>query len=660
MWLPRVVGTRVLKHLSVETKLLYLKAAMSWFDQLKTLSLHERRIVVAIDFGTTFSGVAWAKVLDGHTNLVDQWPAAGSHLTSKSSEKAPTEILYDEDEPGGFKWGFQIPGDVDRHQWFKLNLDSKYNLATELSKRYPLPSSLPLGDQHMAQKLTADYLGALKKHLIDILQIQLGEHHAKETPLQFILTVPAVWSDAAKEATLQAAETAGLGQNAPILMISEPEAAATYALHRKKLGDLSIGDTFVICDAGGGTVDLISYTIEQLEPALQVKEAAPGSGALCGSTYLNRRFQEYLKSKLGGELGYDQETLDDAMKKFDEEIKREFSTDTKDAHYWVPVPGLSNNQKLGIQRNKLTLPPDDLREILKPVIDEVVKLVRDQIRSTNKDVKAILLVGGFGGSQYLFQRLRESIPKNTAVLQPGYGWSAVVQGALLRGLADCSPQNSNVRLTSRVARKHIGKICIVDFDEAKHLMSRRFFHAFSGQWRTKAMSWIITKGDAIKEDTPFTFSHAKRRLVSMGKPEEYNVIIYHDCTDRPPVVYRDQEVLKLVRLHVKVSDLPPDALELEMGKDDDLYYNFKFTIEVTYQSGSTKYGLLHKGEQQFPSRTESWKPWFNDYAVREGVWTNLKVEALDRTEVDLGSRSPQIPRYFELQSAPERNDETHD
>lgn len=107
------------------------------------------------------------------------------------------------------------------------------------------------------------------------------------------------------------------------------------------------------------------------------------------------------------------------------------------------------------------------------MIDEVVKLVRDQIRGTNREVKAILLVGGFGGSQYLFQRLRESVPKNTAVLQPGYGWSAVVRGALLRGLGDCSPQHSNVRLTSRVARKHVGLTCNVDFDEAKHLISRR-------------------------------------------------------------------------------------------------------------------------------------------------------------------------------------------
>jgi len=101
-------------------------------------------------------------------------------------------------------------------------LDSKYNPTTALSKRYPPPNSLPSGAQHKAQQLTADYLGALKRHLVDILQIQLGELQAKETPLQFILTVPAVWSDAAKERTLQAAETAGLGQSAPILMISEP------------------------------------------------------------------------------------------------------------------------------------------------------------------------------------------------------------------------------------------------------------------------------------------------------------------------------------------------------------------------------------------------------------------------------------------------------
>jgi hypothetical protein len=78
------------------------------------------------------------------------------------------------------------------------------------------------------------------------------------------------------------------------------------------------GDTFVVCDAGGGTVDLISYTVVKLEPVLEVKEAAPGTGGLCGSTYLNRRFQEYLEVRLGQQDGWDEDTLKEAMDHFDQ------------------------------------------------------------------------------------------------------------------------------------------------------------------------------------------------------------------------------------------------------------------------------------------------------------------------------------------------------
>jgi molecular chaperone DnaK (HSP70) len=75
---------------------------------------------------------------------------------------------------------------------------------------------------HNAQQLTTDYLAGLKRHLTHMLQLQLGELQAKTTPLQFILTVPAVWSEIAREKTLTAAEGAGLGDDAPILLVSEP------------------------------------------------------------------------------------------------------------------------------------------------------------------------------------------------------------------------------------------------------------------------------------------------------------------------------------------------------------------------------------------------------------------------------------------------------
>lgn len=80
---------------------------------------------------------------------------------------------------------------------------------------------------------------------------------------------------------------------------------------------LKVGESFILCDAGGGTVDLISYTITSLNPILKVREAAPGSGGLCGSTFLNRRFGEFLVEKLGQQRGWDDETLAEAMERFD-------------------------------------------------------------------------------------------------------------------------------------------------------------------------------------------------------------------------------------------------------------------------------------------------------------------------------------------------------
>ena len=43
-----------------------------------------------------------------------------------------------------------------------------------------------------------------------------------------------------------------------------------------------VGDAFVLCDAGGGTVDLISYEITKLDP-LELRELVPGKGQISSS-----------------------------------------------------------------------------------------------------------------------------------------------------------------------------------------------------------------------------------------------------------------------------------------------------------------------------------------------------------------------------------------
>ncbi len=94
------------------------------------------------------------------------------------------------------------------------------------------------------------------------------------------------------------------------------EAAAIYTLKDLDSHSLKVGDTFILCDAGGGTVDLIAYTITGISPKLLMKEAAPGTGDFCGSTYLDENFGKYLTQKLSGEPGWDSEVLTDAMSQF--------------------------------------------------------------------------------------------------------------------------------------------------------------------------------------------------------------------------------------------------------------------------------------------------------------------------------------------------------
>lgn len=55
-----------------------------------------------------------------------------------------------------------------------------------------------------------------------MLRLQIGALQVMETTLQYIVTVPAIWGEIAKETTLAAAEAAGLGDETPILMVSEP------------------------------------------------------------------------------------------------------------------------------------------------------------------------------------------------------------------------------------------------------------------------------------------------------------------------------------------------------------------------------------------------------------------------------------------------------
>ena len=153
------------------------------------------------------------------------------------------------------------------------------------------------------------------------------------------------------------------------------------------------------------TVDLISYTVIGKDPILRLGEAAPGSGQLCGSTFLNRIFAQFMEDKFSNNPGFDDEALADAILDFKHGLKRSFHGQG-DKNYSILVPGLSGD---GIRRGRLRLTREDIIGIFDPVVTEVITLIVNQIKSTRTTVKLVLLVGGFGTNPYLRERIRQAV-----------------------------------------------------------------------------------------------------------------------------------------------------------------------------------------------------------------------------------------------------------
>lgn len=113
-----------------------------------------------------------------------------------------------------------------------------------------------------------------------------------------------------------------------------------HALHASNPHELEVSDTIVLCDAGGGTIDLITFPIVELGPKLRLKEEVSGNGALCGSTFLNKRFEKMLEERLASCPGWGRDTLEERFENF---AKRTFNGAV---HYDFnfPVPGIADNE----------------------------------------------------------------------------------------------------------------------------------------------------------------------------------------------------------------------------------------------------------------------------------------------------------------------------
>ena len=244
------------------------------------------RVAVGLDFGTTFSGFAYAHISEpSKVFTLYEWPEQASG-GGQPYCKTQTSIYYSKDENDVLKlesWGWPA---LVGYRKALATLRSKHPRAPPLKvgefvTKFKLQlashgdglSAEALPDKLTTRMIITDYLREISQFIVKHLKNRFGEHFDMHE-VQWCLTVPAIWDDHAKQLMKSYAEQAGLIQSAnanldstasphPLVIVLEPEAAAIYCLHKMKTLSFEIKDKFLTADIGGGTVDIVIH--EKLE-----------------------------------------------------------------------------------------------------------------------------------------------------------------------------------------------------------------------------------------------------------------------------------------------------------------------------------------------------------------------------------------------------------
>ncbi|RMZ92108.1 hypothetical protein DV736_g674, partial [Chaetothyriales sp. CBS 134916] len=486
--------------------------------------------------------------------------------------------------------GYPKPG-VQKVEWFKLQLMLSGNTYIDPINLPPLPPGKSEID------VAADYLFKLRQAMRVQLQKTLGEvFNREERNIRYFLTVPAIWNDAGKAATRAAAIQAGFIRDENdnrLTLITEPEAAAMFC-SKTGLLNLKIHDAVLIVDCGGGTVDLIAYEVEEETP-FTVAECTAGSGDSCGSTALNRNFSNILRAKIRKmKLPDGSKTAGRVYAKcimdFENRIKADFRNNSQK---WAVDVGIEAEfPEAGIEEGYMTFTNEEILQCFEPVVNRILELVRNQIiaiQAQNRSLQNVLVVGGFGASEYLFQQIKLHVPPQfqSKVVRPMDSVAAIVKGAVTAGITEKV-------ITSRVARRHYLMATLQPFKEGHHPEQYRV-PSLDGKDRCKYTRQIfVQKGERVKIGEPVKVSFF--RQVAPGATLMYEDILYACDEDVCPEYTKDSRIKEVVTL---TSDLSRKNLEKDFERMDTpqgTFYRVYFDIYLTLDGSEFNAELVCQGE----------------------------------------------------------------
>ncbi|XP_045171003.2 heat shock 70 kDa protein 12A-like [Mercenaria mercenaria] len=419
-------------------------------------------VVVAIDFGTTYSGWAFSF---RHEYERDPIKVSSKNWQGGTlvSQKGPTCIL--------------IKPDGKTTDSFDYDAESKYAEKAEENDQ----------DQWFFYKRFKMMLFKDKKDVLETLGKQVDTGFGV-SDIHWVLTVPAIWNDAAKQFMREAAQNAGIpAKNLTICL--EPEVASIYCRHlpvsksstvgeKSLLAQFSSGTKYLVLDAGGGTIDI---TVHEVTTSGELKELHKASGGAWGGTKVDQAYEAFLTSIVGSEviMKFKNKHMDDYIEVFrDFEIKKRQISPTKQEKVTIRMPASLSTlcsemrssdlkslilqsrfgSKVKVLSDKLRVDADVVREFFRPTVRNIISHIATLLKEPSvHGCAAILMVGGFSASPMLQESVQAKF-RNLRVIVPDDAGLAVLKGAVIFG-------HEPTAITERVCKYTYGTGTTHKYDE---------------------------------------------------------------------------------------------------------------------------------------------------------------------------------------------------
>ncbi|WP_259371700.1 molecular chaperone DnaK [Rubrivivax albus] len=417
---------------------------------------HNMGKIIGIDLGTTNSCVA---VMEGNTTKVIE--------NSEGARTTPSIIAYQED-------GEILVGASAKRQAVTNPKNTLYAVKRLIGRKFTekevqkdidlMPYTIAAADNGDAwvevrgkklapPQVSAEILRKMKK---------TAEDYLGEEVTEAVITVPAYFNDAQRQATKDAGRIAGLEVKR---IINEPTAAAlAFGLDKHGKGDRKIA----VFDLGGGTFDISIIEIADVDGEKQFEVLSTNGDTFLGGEDFDQRIIDYIVTEFKKEQGVDL-TKDvlalQRLKEAAEKAKIELSNSTQTD---VNLPYITADAS-GPKHLNIKLTRAKLESLVEELIARTIEPCKIAIKDAGvkaSDIDDVILVGGMTRMPKVQEKVKEFFgkePRKDVNPDEAVAVGAAVQGQVLGGerkdvlLLDVTPLSLGIETLGGVMTKMIKK-----------------------------------------------------------------------------------------------------------------------------------------------------------------------------------------------------------